>query len=90
MPTRISPSKAGLVLAVLFGGWHLIWAMLVAMHWAQPLIDFIFRLHFITPVYVVGAFNLATAALLIAVTALIGLVIGFVFALVWNRLHQTD
>lgn len=39
---RIEPNKAGLELGALFGGWHLLWSLLVALGVAQQLIDFIF------------------------------------------------
>ena len=79
------PARAGVVLAVLFAAWHLLWSLLVAVGWAQPTMDFIFRLHFIKPVYEIGAFNAGTAALLIIVSATIGFAIGWTFGVLWNR-----
>ncbi len=54
--------------------------------WAQPVIDFIFWLHFITPPYQVGAFVPARALGLIAVTAALGYVSGRIIARIWNLL----
>ena len=85
---NINPNKAGLVLAALLAGWHLTWSVLVALGWAQPFIDFIFWIHFIKPVYVIEPFEIARAAILVLVTAGIGYVTGFVFGLLWNRLHR--
>ena len=79
------PARAGVVLALLFAAWHLLWSLLVAVGAAQPILDFIFRLHFITPVYTVGTFNAGTAALLIVVSATIGFAIGWTFGVLWNR-----
>jgi hypothetical protein len=53
----INPNKIGVVVAALIGGWHLVWAALVAAGWAQPLLNFIFWAHMIRPVYVVGPFD---------------------------------
>ncbi len=88
MGNTIQPNKAGLALGALLGLWHLAWAILVAIGWAQPLINFIFWLHFIKPIYVIEPFNVGTAALLVAITAIIGYVMGFIFALLWNRFHR--
>lgn len=84
---RVRPGRVGLVLAVLLGLWHAAWAFLVMVRWAQPLIDFVFRLHFIRPVYVIEDFSAGIALALIAFTALIGYVMGWVFGVLWNVLH---
>jgi hypothetical protein len=80
--------RAALIVAILLGGWHLAWSILVAVGWAQPLIDFIFWIHFIRPVYVIERFNPGIALLLIAVTASIGYAIGWSFAVLWNKLQK--
>ena len=83
----IRPDRTALILAILLGSWHLVWALLVAAGWAQPLIDFIFWIHFVKPVYVIQKFNIGIALLLVGVTAAIGYVIGWIFAVFWNKLH---
>lgn len=88
MSAQMNVCKAGLVLGFVLGGWHLCWSILVALRWAQPVIDFVFWMHFIKPIYVIEPFEIARAAILIVVTAGIGFVIGSVFALVWNILHK--
>ena len=75
-----NPNKVGLVFAAVIGGWHLIWASLVLLGWAQPIIDFIFWAHMIQPVYVIKLFNPAAAVTLIIVTAATGYVFGFIGA----------
>lgn len=84
----IHAHRAALIVAILLGGWHLVWSILVAVGWAQPLIDFIFWIHFIRPVYVIERFNTGIALVLIAVTAGIGYVIGWCFAVLWNKLQK--
>jgi hypothetical protein len=48
-------------------------------------IDYIFRLHMITPPYKIAAFDPGLALALILVTAIIGYVFGRVGAVIWNR-----
>lgn len=88
MSARINIGKAGLVLCAVIGGWHLCWSALVALQWAQPVIDFVFWIHFIKPIYVIEPFEIVRAAILLIVTAGVGFFVGSVFALMWNALHE--
>ena len=83
----IHPIKAAVTLAALMMLFHACWASAVAVGWAQPLIDFIFKLHFIKPVYVILPFDIMTAVFLIVMTGGVGFVAGLAFATLWNRLH---
>jgi hypothetical protein len=85
--TYLSPQKSGLVFGALLGGWHLIWAIIVAAGWSQSLIDFIFWMHFLNPVLVVEPFSIGRAIVLVLVTAAIGYFIGFAGSVLWNRFH---
>ena len=85
----INPNKVGLVVGAVIGGWHVIWALLVLLGWAQLLIDFIFWAHMIQPVYIIKAFEFRAALTLLTVTFLIGYAFGFFGAILWNKLHQT-
>ena len=88
MRNHMSVGKSGVVLGVVLGGYHLCWSILVAAGWAQPVMDFIFWMHFIKPVLVIEPFGIVKAVILLIVTAGLGFVIGSVFALVWNALHR--
>ena len=85
----VDAHKLGLVLGTFIGGWHLLWSSLVLLGWAQPVINFAFWLHFITPPYQVGSFVRWRAAALIAVTATIGYIFGRIIGAIWNRIHRS-
>jgi hypothetical protein len=84
----INPLKAGVTFGALLGACHFFWALMVAFGRAQPLLDFVFWMHFIQPVLVVRPFSLSAAAALVVFTFIIGFVLAFLFAVLWNRLHR--
>ena len=87
MFTHLNPFKVALSLAIVTGSFHLCWSMLVALGWAQPVIDFVFWAHFIMPIYVIERFELVKAVALLLMTASIGFILGLVFGMAWNALH---
>lgn len=86
--SRIGINRTGLVLGLVLGTMHLLWALLVAAGVAQAVMDFVFRLHFIRPIYVIEPFSIVQALALVLLTAACGYCIGAVFALLWNRFHR--
>lgn len=84
---RMNPSKTGAALGVLFGGIHLVWSVLVGAGLAQPLVNFVSQIHMVKPVVNVVAFDMGNAVLLVVVTALVGYVVGFAFALAANSVR---
>jgi len=76
----------GLALGLFLGGFHAFWAILVASGLAQPLIDWIFKLHMIRPLYVIAPFDIVMAVTLVIVTFIIGYIAGWVFAAIRNNL----
>ena len=83
----INPIKAGLALGVVIALIHASWALIVAAGLAQRLVDIIFWLHFVQPLYIILPFDIATALMLVGIAAVCGFVVGLVFAMVWNRFH---
>jgi len=82
------PNKAGQVGAVLIGGWHLIWSVLIFLGWAQPLMNFSLWAHMVHMDVVLGPFDAAAAATVIIVAAIVGYCVGYILATVWNKVHR--
>jgi hypothetical protein len=80
--------KSGLTLGVLIGLSHALWAALVGLGLAQPIVDFLFWMHFIKPIYTIGPFNIGIAVVLITVTSIIGYVTGLLLAGIWNFIQK--
>jgi len=85
---QLNGQKVALTVGLFFGGWHILWSILVATGIGQALINFILWAHMIHAEHVVGPFNFTTSIVLVVVTALIGYVFGWVFAYLWNWLYR--
>jgi hypothetical protein len=83
----VNPLRTGLVFGVFVALMHAGWSALVALRLAQPLIDFIFRVHFLTPILQVEAFDGVRAALLVGVTFAVAFAAGILAAGLWNFFH---
>ena len=81
---RMNKNKAGLVGGIFLGAAHLLWALAIGLFPSlmQSLLDFIFRLHFISNGWQLSVFNFVDAVLLVIITFLVGYAVGWLFALV--------
>lgn len=79
--------KVGLVFGGLLALGHAVWALMVLMGFAQPLLNWIMGLHFLNFQYTVAPFAFGNAALLIVMTGIVGYIVGWVFGLLWNWIH---
>ncbi|OGG41092.1 hypothetical protein A2118_01405 [Candidatus Kaiserbacteria bacterium GWA2_50_9] len=85
---HLNPSKTGLALGKLFGTVHFVWAILVALGWAQALVSFSQWAHMVSVPVVVGEFDFSAAITVVLVATLVGYVLGYIFATIWNWLHR--
>ena len=83
---HINPLKAAVSVGLVVAIWHICWAALIAAGWAQAVLDFILKLHFLRLDYQLAPFALGTATLLVVITFAAGAFFGLVFACVWNWL----
>lgn len=85
---KLDANKVGLVLGLMVGGAHLLWAVLVAIGWGQPLLNFIFWLHLLSNPYQVAPFDITAATLLVIITFAVGYIVGWIFATLWNKIYK--
>ncbi|HEY4500653.1 MAG TPA: hypothetical protein VJI70_00055 [Candidatus Paceibacterota bacterium] len=85
---HLNPKKVGLAVGKLVGGVHLVWAILVALGWAQAVVNFSQWAHMISVPVVVEPFNLTATITVILVAVAVGYVLGYAFAKIWNWLHR--
>jgi len=84
----VKPNKTGLVFGAFVGGWHVLWVVLVALGWAQPVLNFVFWIHLLKAPFTVEAFNVGIAVLLILVSTAIGYLVGYILGVLWNWVHR--
>ena len=64
---------------------HFCWVVLIGLGWAQPILDFVFKLHMLNSPFQVQTFNLALAIGLIGLTFLIGCFYGALFYFIKSK-----
>ena len=82
------PKKVALVFAAMLGGVHFLWSVLIALGWAQPLLNFVMWAHMMKINVVVQPFDSTAALTLIVITSAIGYVVGYIGAIVWNKVRR--
>ncbi len=90
MAVKLNKNRTALTVSLFVGLMHAMWSLMVFMGLGQKMLDMIYRIHFLNNPFVVSPFIATRAVKLIVFTALMGYVVGFVFAFVWNRGHGRD
>ncbi|NBO10141.1 MAG: hypothetical protein EBV25_00930 [Methylophilaceae bacterium] len=88
MNKTTSPLNTALIGGLCLSSFHFFWILIVASGWAQPLLDFIFKLHMLNSPLQVQPFSLVLAGELIAITFAIGAFYGLVFYFIKHLLKR--
>lgn len=83
---ELNKNQFGLIMGLFFAALHIAWSLLVAIGFAQVLINWILWLHFINISVHVENFELTRAVLLVIVAFIVGYVVGYVSTWMWNMI----
>jgi len=81
---KLKEHEVGMGLGLTVATIHAVWATMVFLGVAQPYLDWILGLHSLANPYRVLPFDLVRSLTLIAVTFVIGYVLGWAFAAIWK------
>lgn len=86
----IDKNKYGIIFGCFIAIIHAVWALMVAIipGGLQSYLNWILRLHFLKPFYILTAFNITDAILLVIITFVCGYIFGWVFAAVRNMVEK--
>ena len=84
MKELLNKNKSGLILGTFAALLHVIWSVIVALGIAKDIVNFIASLHFFNMTFTIQQFNLGVSLILVALTFVVGYLIGFIFASVVN------
>jgi len=88
MDGELNKAKTGLALGLFLALVHAAWAVLVALSVAQGLIDWVTEMHMMANPYIISGFSLGAAVGLVVLVFIVGYVLGWVFAALWNGLRR--
>ncbi len=67
---------------------HVGWSILVMLGLAQPLYNWALSLHAIEVPVTIGEMSIGGAIVLVVVAFVMGNIVGWIFASVWNKVNQ--
>jgi hypothetical protein len=67
---------------------HTVWSIVVLVGFGQTWVQFVTSMHFISIPVTVLPFDALTAVELIALAGIIGSILGYAFATIWNWAHK--
>ncbi len=86
----LDKNKIGMAFGIFLAVFHAAWALMVAVipETLQSGLNWIFRMHFLEPVWILTQFNFSYAILLVVFTFIVGYILGWVFAWAHNLSHK--
>ncbi len=84
MADELNPKRTAITVGTFAALVHAVWAAIVALGFAQGLLNWAMRLHFLNIAITVSAFGAITAATLVVVAFIGGAAAGWIFSLAWN------
>ena len=84
----LDKNKTGMVLGKFMFLAHLAWSVVVLLGWGQFYLDKIFHLHYLNNPFTVANFTWAKMGGLLVVVFIAGYIAGWVFAYLWNWVHE--
>lgn len=85
---KLKGSSVALVVGTFVALIHAVWSLMVMVGLAEPYLNWVLGLHFLTNPYTVQPFDITRALILVGFTFVVGYATGWVFAIVWNKLHK--
>jgi len=87
---KINKNGLGLSLGIFLALVHAVWAIVISIipSLTQKMLDWVFVLHFLEPIYKLTAANLLNGVILIVMTFISGYIMGYVFAAIWNKFSK--
>lgn len=82
---HMNPSRTAQAVGLFLGSLHMIWALMVWLEIAQPILDFILQLHSLQIPVCVQPFSLLNSLMLVTITTAVGYFYGYLFAALFNR-----
>ena len=85
---KFNPLQVGIYTGLLLASLHAIWALLVLVGIAGPLMSFVLGLHFLNNPYTVKPFSFANALMLVVFVFVVWFVLGYVATVCWNKMQK--
>jgi hypothetical protein len=85
---KLKLGSTGMTVGFFVALMHAVWMLMIFLGLGQLYLDWIFGLHLISNPFTVQPFNFGSGLTLIVFTFVVGYVMGWAFAFIWNKLHK--